>query len=257
MWLYVPTSSASSPVPEVLTSPSDSLCRTLAVSAMSRGKLRQSKFWRLALRTRLSTTRLCGLTSAPSTVSRGVDLWMESLAASRARTYPSQESAGESSAAIAPDSGSSTPGSFGRLNPDGSISKTSPDYSREEDPDFHAYVAGLIDGEGCIGIREQRISGKVYYRCTLEIGMTMKAIPILNRIHAELGGSLNISRSGTKDWEAAASWKIQGEDLLRVIEKVYRHLHLKKGQADIAKEMLSLDSRIPKVNGKRPWDAVS
>ena len=125
MWLYVPTTSASSAEPEVLSSPSDSLCRTLAASVTSRGKLRRPVFWRRALQTRLSTTRLCGLMSAPSTVSRGAALWMESLAASRAKTSLWRESAKASSAATALDSSSSTPESFARLNRDGSMSKTS------------------------------------------------------------------------------------------------------------------------------------
>lgn len=124
MWLYIPRTSASLAVQADSSWPSDLLCRQLSVSATSRGKLKRPKSWRRVLRTRLSTTRLSGLTSAPSTVSRGVDLWMESLAASRARTFPWPVSVGGSSEAIAVDSSTNTPGSFGRSNPDGSISKT-------------------------------------------------------------------------------------------------------------------------------------
>lgn len=125
MWLYLPAISASSAEPQVLSSPSELLCQTLAASATSRGKSRRQKFWSRALRTRLLTTRLSGLTSPPSTVSRGVDLWMESLAASHVQTSLSQENAPESSGAIAADSSSNMAASFGKLNPDGSISKTS------------------------------------------------------------------------------------------------------------------------------------
>jgi hypothetical protein len=133
VWLYIPgnnkTLSASSPEPEDSTSQWDSLCQTLAASVTSRGKLRQPKFWQRALRTRRSTTRLCGLTLPPSTVIRGVDLWMESLADSHARISPSPVSAKVSSAATGAASSTSMRGLFGRLNPDGSISKTSHQHS--------------------------------------------------------------------------------------------------------------------------------
>lgn len=124
MWLYVPNISVYSQEPEVLTSPSKSLCQSLAVSATSRGKLKQPKSWRRVLETRLSTTRLSGLTSAPSMVDRGVVAWMESLEVSPVRTSPLLESEEVSSATIAVDSSTSTPGSLGKCNLNGSISKT-------------------------------------------------------------------------------------------------------------------------------------
>ena len=58
-------------------------------------------------------------------VDRGAGLWMASLAASRARTLVEPESRKASSAATAPAFFTSTLASFARLNPDGSISKTS------------------------------------------------------------------------------------------------------------------------------------
>ncbi len=137
MWLYVPAScltqassspetlSASLPGAGALTWDSASLLPMLAAFATWRGKSLQPKSWQRVLRTALSTTRLCGLTCLPSTAARGAALWMESLAASRAKTSALPESGQASSAATAPDSSSSTRGSFAKFNPDGSLSKTS------------------------------------------------------------------------------------------------------------------------------------
>lgn len=137
MWLYIPkaqlsqaisspeTSSASLPGAGALTWDCESLPLMLAAFATWRGKSLRPASWLRVLRTALSTTRLCGLTYPLSTVARGADLWMASLAASRARTLAWRESEPASSAAIAADSSTSMRGSFAKFSRDGWLLKTS------------------------------------------------------------------------------------------------------------------------------------
>ena len=85
MWLNIPTS-YSSPATEDSTSPSDALCRRLAVSVSWRGKLLRPQSWRLAWRTEGWRTRLSGLTLPPSQADSSVAAWLDSLAGFPAKT---------------------------------------------------------------------------------------------------------------------------------------------------------------------------
>jgi hypothetical protein len=113
-WLYVPNLSESSPSSLESAgsmSPSSSPCPELALSVTSSGKPTQRLLSWHGWKTRPWIARLCGTTSAPSTLSRGVERWISSAAASRVRTSPSRETAlGSTGSAL--DSGVSTLGSF-------------------------------------------------------------------------------------------------------------------------------------------------
>lgn len=126
MWLHVPkTTPASSLESAASTSPSESLCQTLAVSAMWRQKFPLPRIWRLVFKRNPWMTRLSGVTSEPSMADRGVALWMESLRASRAQTIALRESGKELSESTE-TSGMISGDAFARLNPSGFFSKTSP-----------------------------------------------------------------------------------------------------------------------------------
>lgn len=133
MWLFAP--SVCLPDAEDWTSPSDLLCQTLASFATWSGKQLPPRSWRRVLQTAHSIRLLSGLTCEPSTADAGVAAWISSWADSPAPIYRSPESAPESTANI-PACGGSTPESYARFNPDGSLSKTSRQLSlmRQDEP---------------------------------------------------------------------------------------------------------------------------
>jgi hypothetical protein len=126
MWLHVPRTFRSSPGSEDSTLDSDSLCQTLAPSAMWRQKFLRPQTWRLVLRRNPLMMRLSGLILKPSTLQRGVDSWMESLRASRAQTTPSPESEPESWGSTA-NSGTTFTAALTRFDPTGCIWRTCPE----------------------------------------------------------------------------------------------------------------------------------
>ena len=99
-------------------------------------------YWLRVLKMGAWPTRLSGVTSELSTVNRGMEEWIASLAASPAPTSASLESRQESMESI-PASGSSTCVLFAKCNPDLSLSKTSLQSSlfQQEEP----YSEGLPD----------------------------------------------------------------------------------------------------------------
>lgn len=121
-WLYLP-SSVLPVVEEDSTSALSSLSEALELSATWRTKSRPARTWSKAFAPGSYLTRLFGPISSPSTRARGVALWTESLAVTRASHSVSQGSA--SAPTIRATSGHTSPTSFGQLSLDGASSRTS------------------------------------------------------------------------------------------------------------------------------------
>lgn len=94
-----------------------------------------------------------------------------------------------------------------------------------------AWVAGIVDGEGCIGIFKARKS----YRLTLAVSMTHK--PTIERLKSLLKvGSITHNKSASSKWKDSWSLHISGEDAVAVIRRLLPYLFTKRAQADLAIE---------------------
>jgi hypothetical protein len=112
-----------------------------------------------------------------------------------------------------------------------------------------AYAAGLIDGEGCISVAHRM--ERIYYP-RVDVGMSIKGLPVLEALKKRYGGAINVTRQATEKWEGAHAWRIFGEPLLRFLEEIEPHLILKKEQARHAISLQSMILRLPK-NGGSKW----
>ncbi len=125
MWLYLPSGiSRCSAAAEDSTLLSDSQLQTLAASAAWRTMPRSPAFWRLAWKKGALNLLRSGLTLEPSTADAGVATWMESLGDSRVPICPWPENK-QASTESTQGYGGSSPESYAKFNPDGSMSKTS------------------------------------------------------------------------------------------------------------------------------------
>jgi hypothetical protein len=97
----------------------------------------------------------------------------------------------------------------------------------------HAYVAGLIDGEGCIRLQVS----KATYRASVWVGMTEVALPLLTNLREEWGGSLYRLRPATERWSAAWTWVVHGTNAGTLLRVVQPYLQLKQEQARLALEV--------------------
>lgn len=114
-----------------------------------------------------------------------------------------------------------------------------------------AYLAGLIDGEGCITITKTQ--GKVnrtpVYTATVVIAMTNKNV--LEYVKAMTGiGSMAIQdRSQRENYSDAYRWFITvTSDIRDLLLSIIPFLHVKKVEAESMVEFLSLPR--PKLAGK-------
>lgn len=112
-WLYVPSVCSRDTAGSIWDGVSQP---DPARFVMSKGKPMRPASLQLAWKRASWIRRLSGLTCEPSTLSRGVDSWIASLAGSPARTCPRPESAPVSTASGA-DSGLTWRDSFGRFDP--------------------------------------------------------------------------------------------------------------------------------------------
>lgn len=112
-----------------------------------------------------------------------------------------------------------------------------------------AYVAGLLDGEGCITINGH--PDKVTSAAILvEVGMTKPALPILHQLESQFGGRVRPLRAATDRWAEAWQWTILGEPAAEMLEQVAPMLQLKVEQARAVLQFQRL--RCSQRTGLRP-----
>lgn len=90
------------------------------------------------------------------------------------------------------------------------------------------YLAGLIDGEGCIDVQ---VSKQVYVRPRLRIAMTAPALDILKMCKNSYGGHIMSRNKTNENWTQAYSWELAGYSSCKVLRNIVNHLILKKEQA--------------------------
>lgn len=102
----------------------------------------------------------------------------------------------------------------------------------------HAYTAGLIDGEGTIGIGRTQADT---YAIRVAVGMTDVATSIIRMLEKTYGGRINPMKPDNERCRPKLRWAVEGDEAAAVLESVLPHLILKREQAKLA---LTLQDRI-------------
>jgi hypothetical protein len=97
-----------------------------------------------------------------------------------------------------------------------------------------AWLAGLTDGEGCIALSVNRRGVRLFAYPAVYFGMSSKALPILQAIHQQFGGSMKMIRRHTPKHHEAVMLTIAGSDAVELLKVIRPHLMLKRRQATIA-----------------------
>ena len=235
MWL-IPNcvSSASSPASEGSNSPSiaapSEWVSALARSAWWNGKPSASHVWSKRWREATWLRALCGSVTSASSLPRSfVDALTSSAGASPARTSQAQGSrpASEDRGQVC-----STPFSLppSMLTLGGSSSRTwllsASERTRSWSNPSAAYVAGLLDGEGCLTMESKDSPSP-----RIDVGMTISAKTLLVSLQAQMGGNVRMVRKPTARWAEAWTWTITGERAAIVVAWAWSELRLKQPQA--------------------------
>ncbi len=103
----------------------------------------------------------------------------------------------------------------------------------------YGYVAGFLDGEGAISLREQN----GYYQCRVSVSNTDRTV--LDLLRGDYGG-LEVRLMSNRNPNARASfqWIINGRDAVPLLQETLPFLIVKKRHAEIALEYLTKLSRV-------------
>lgn len=100
------------------------------------------------------------------------------------------------------------------------------------------YVAGLIDGEGCIDCQIMYPKrGYTYYnvRPRLRVALTQSSGFLLEKLEATYGGYVSYRNSKILTQHSSMSWEIAGKErMITLLKAILPHLILKKEQAKLA-----------------------
>lgn len=118
-----------------------------------------------------------------------------------------------------------------------------------------AYIAGIIDGEGCIYIAKRSPSidrREITDRFVMGVAVGMTTISVISWLHNITGiGNLYVSKSYNKKHRDKWTWRLSVNDSCMLLNQIMPYLILKREQSSLFLEIASIRS-IPKYeNGKR------
>ncbi len=99
------------------------------------------------------------------------------------------------------------------------------------------YIAGLVDGEGCIDFQchtdPRNKEPRLYIVPRLRVAMTEPARELLDQLKLDCGGNVWIKNRHLENpnWLPAYYWQIQGKQLRPLLQNIVNHLWIKQEQA--------------------------
>jgi hypothetical protein len=100
------------------------------------------------------------------------------------------------------------------------------------------YLAGLVDGEGYIGILPANKKNRQYFKPVIKIGMSSPEA--LKEIYLLLGGHLYIKKRDNPKHRKVLVWTVATYTTVdRVLDYIHPYLIVKKPQADVLREFLN------------------
>ena len=113
------------------------------------------------------------------------------------------------------------------------------------------YAAGLIDGEGYIGISRTKAET---YAIRVQVAMVTKGTPILHSLRQRYGGRIT-TRPGESERNAEKDvWVADGKSAAAFLGAILPHLILKREQASCALDLWSSILASRKRSGRKHWD---
>jgi len=129
-----------------------------------------------------------------------------------------------------------------------------PDEARTSGRLTDAYVAGLLDGEGCLTIVRAYKGNAMASR--IDIGMSDRALHVLKMLKDQFGGSVHLCRRPSAKWEGAHKWSIQGPPCAAVLKQVGGFMILKQHLARLLISLEAMKESLPRMpNGSAQWTA--
>ncbi len=92
-----------------------------------------------------------------------------------------------------------------------------------------AYIAGIIDGEGTIGIKK---TNKRYSTIRVNVGNTNQWL--IEFLQMQFGGYTWLNRPENNNWKECWRWEVVARKAYRVLILISPYLQIKRDQAELA-----------------------
>jgi hypothetical protein len=102
-------------------------------------------------------------------------------------------------------------------------------------PTDRAYLAGIIDGEGGIGIYPRKKGGSNYF---LKLSVTNTFYGVVDLLLNWLGGATVFKRNDPPHQRPTWTWSIYQQNAIRVIRYARPYMRIKAAQADLAEQFI-------------------
>lgn len=115
-----------------------------------------------------------------------------------------------------------------------------------------AYIAGLLDGEGCINIyriNTDYTKGKekrLYPKYILSVTIYNSHFETIKWLHDTLGGYLQTRTSKNEKWRVNYAWRICANVAMAFLKEVKPYMRIKTNQANLAIKFQQKQSRFHK-----------
>ena len=121
-----------------------------------------------------------------------------------------------------------------------------------------AYTAGIVDGEGCIGVGRNSRNNRTYF---IRILVANTDVLLLEWLKQQWGGDIALRKhKNHQNWKPYRCWRISHRRALDFLRQIRPYLIIKQAQADLALQMPSLKKyrslRIP-TQGIPPGSCLS
>ncbi len=118
-----------------------------------------------------------------------------------------------------------------------------------------AYFAGIVDGEGCVAIRDTKYKSKKTGEITrlffLSVIVTNASLKLLERFKHYFGGHIAIRKKAKKHHQQTYGWHLGYRAGAAFIKRLLPYLEIKKEQAILSLRCQEMrDSRLPKEQRK-------
>ena len=99
------------------------------------------------------------------------------------------------------------------------------------------YIAGLIDGEGCIDVVFNKSSSKAQTTTLIprvRVTFVNSCLFVLETLQTNHGGWINSRHFDNPKWQDPSTWTLQGKQFRAFMQNIVNHLEIKKEQAKLA-----------------------
>ena len=105
-----------------------------------------------------------------------------------------------------------------------------------------AYLAGVLDSDGCIRISSNKVVHAQYPTHFAVVVVTNTNESLMSWLQAEVGGNVHSTTPRNANWKVRYDWRISGVNALDLIEAVLPYLVVKRTQAGVVLKMRQLVS---------------